>query len=165
MQCLRILAAPPMLAAFLVACAPSAPAPLAFSQSAADASNKAVVDRNYKALAEMYTEDAKLMPPHEPVIEGRPAIREYLHDLFIEQRAPAELDQREVFVAGDYAYRDGILTQPTGNGNAEIGKFVQIWKYSDGAWKLHRTIWNLSGAESPATPDAQPAAGAPKPPS
>jgi ketosteroid isomerase-like protein len=164
MQRLRSLAAFPVLATCLVACAPSAPPPpLTFPQAVADASNKAVVDRNYKALAEMYTEDAKLMPPHEPVIDGRPAIREYLHELFVDKRAPAELDQREVFVAGDYAYRQGILTQATENGNVEIGKFVQIWKFSNGAWKLHRTIWNLSGPETATPETTQPAGAAPKP--
>jgi ketosteroid isomerase-like protein len=164
MATLRALPTVIMLAAALAACAAKETA-IPFSASAAEASEDARKRGDYDALSSMYTEDSKLLPPNSPVIEGRAAIREFLHKLFIDDDVPTELNQREVSVFGNFAYRDGILSQHHNDGTTEIGKFVQLWKYTDGAWKLHRVIWNMNGPDYflPVTPDSAKAVTKPKP--
>jgi ketosteroid isomerase-like protein len=153
-----------MLAAALAACA-AKEAAIPFSQSAAEASEDARKRGDYDALSSMYTEDSKLLPPNSPVIEGRAAIREFLRKLSIDDDVPIELNQREVSVLGIYAYRDGVLSQHHNDGTTEIGKFVQLWKYTDGAWKLHRVIWNMNGPDYflPAASEPTGAVTKPKP--
>jgi ketosteroid isomerase-like protein len=101
--------------------------------------------RGYDKLSTMFTEDAKMMPPDAPVIEGRKAILDFLQDSSSQQSLPTEVDEREQIAAGDYTYRYGFVTQHLLDGSTQTGKFVQLWKNVDGTWKLHRTMWNLSG--------------------
>jgi ketosteroid isomerase-like protein len=105
--------------------------------------------RDDDKASKMFTEDAKLMPPDSPMIEGRAAIRVYLHDLFGGQAVPTELAERDEFTSGVYTFRDGILTQHLVNGSTQIGKFMQVWKYVDGKWEQHRVIWNLNASSQP----------------
>jgi uncharacterized protein (TIGR02246 family) len=161
MSAFRTIAAMSILGAVLTACVakenviPLPPATIEASENARRAGD-------YDALASMYTEDSKLLPPNAAVVEGRAAIREFLRQLFIGEGVPTELDQREVSVFGNFAYRDGVLSQHHKDGTTEIGKFVQLWKYSDGVWRLHRVIWNMNGTDSfqaapePTEPAAKP---------
>jgi ketosteroid isomerase-like protein len=146
MAALRTLVAAAMFVAALTACTLKE-SPVPFSAAAAEASEDARKKGDYEALSSMYTDDAKLLPPNSPIIEGRPAIREFLRKLFIDEGVPLELTQREVSVVGNFAYRDGVLSQHHKDGTTEIGKFVQLWKYTDGDWKLHRVIWNMNGPD------------------
>jgi ketosteroid isomerase-like protein len=161
MTVLRTLAAVTILAATLSACAPKQ-TNIPFSAAAVDASEDARKRGDYEALSSMYTEDGKLLPPNSAVIEGRTAIREFLRKLAIDEDAPIELNQREVVEIGNFAYRDGVLSQHHKDGTTEIGKFVQLWKYSDGVWRLHRVIWNMNGPDYFLPAASEAGAAAPK---
>jgi uncharacterized protein (TIGR02246 family) len=161
MSVFRAVAAISILGAALAACV-SKQTVIPLSPETIEASESARRAGDYDALASMYTEDGKLLPPNASVVEGRTAIREFLRQLFIGEGVPTELDQRELSVFGNFAYRDGILSQHHKDGTTEIGKFVQLWKYTDGVWKLHRVIWNMNGpdyfsvAPEPAEPVTKP---------
>ncbi len=97
------------------------------------------------ALAETYTEDAKVLPPGVPVVEGRAAIRTFFRNLFETRPESADFDEREIVVFGDYTYRQGSYSLPLPDGSIEYGKFIQLWKNVDGTWKLHRSMWSPNG--------------------
>lgn len=101
--------------------------------------------RDADALADVYTEDAKVLPPGAPVVEGRAAIRTFFRNLFESLPEPADFDEREIVVLGNYTYRQGIYSLPLPDGSIEYGKFIQLWKKDDGVWKLHRSMWSPNG--------------------
>lgn len=106
------------------------------------------------ALAALYTEDAKLMPPDADVITGRQGIQQFwqgARDMGIRQ---ATLQVREVQSSGDLAYEVGaamLQIQPEGGQAAAMTvKYLVVWKrQADGAWQLAVDIWN-SNAPQPA---------------
>lgn len=138
----------------LVACGQRKQA-LIFSAEAAQEWEAARANNDAEAIAAIHTEDAQVMPPNAPVVEGRSAIRSYYRNVFETQAVPAKFDEREVIVFGDMTYRQGIYEMELPDGRHEYGKFMQLWKNVDGNWKLHRAMWS-SSEESP--PDASAAA-------
>jgi ketosteroid isomerase-like protein len=139
-----------MSVAVLAGCSQQAPQIQPFDEKISQKFEELMQQHDEEKLSLMYTEDAKLMPPYEPVIEGRLAIRNFWHNAFALEGLPIELDARDRIAAGDYVYRDGVLTFHWKDGRTEIGKFMQFWKYVDGTWKLHRTMWNVSTPMHPA---------------
>jgi uncharacterized protein (TIGR02246 family) len=97
------------------------------------------------AMAAVHTEDAQILPPNAPVVEGRAAIRTYFRNLFEQRNAPAVFDVREIIVFGNFAYRQGIYSVNLADGHTEYGKFIQLWKRHDGVWKIHRQMWSRNG--------------------
>jgi uncharacterized protein (TIGR02246 family) len=97
-----------------------------------------------RALADLYAEDAMLLPPdHEPV-RGREAIGAYWSQGTDEG---LEVTTLAVEVNGDLGYLVGRYNLPaTEEEPADSGKYVMCLKRQrDGAWKLTADIWNQSG--------------------
>ncbi|MDP6823730.1 MAG: DUF4440 domain-containing protein [Dehalococcoidia bacterium] len=100
--------------------------------------------RDVEAFLGFLTDDARMLPPNEPTLEGKPAIREMLEELyalpdFSVIHHPA--DRIVVSQSGDLAYISYAfeLTVPGGEGGSVIekGKDISIYqKQSDGNWKL-----------------------------
>ena len=59
----------------------------------------------------------------------------------------AKLNILEVDQHGDTAIEVGQYTLSSADDQVmDQGKYVVIWKYENGCWKLHRDIWNTSMA-------------------
>jgi uncharacterized protein (TIGR02246 family) len=101
--------------------------------------------RDWDAMAAAYTEDAKVLPPDAPVVEGRAAIRTFFRNLFESRPEAADFDEREIVVLGRFTWRQGIYSVALPDGTVEYGKFVQLWKLENGDWKLHRSMWSPNG--------------------
>jgi uncharacterized protein (TIGR02246 family) len=101
--------------------------------------------------ASLYTQDAVMMPPNSPVVEGRAAIQSWLAKLPV-TIADAEGTAAEVNGAGNFAYVRGTYSmrlevpgvpEPV----AQEGKLLQIYtRQPDGSWLLARDIWNANAA-------------------
>lgn len=140
------------LAIVLTACSRRSEQALIFSSAATQQWEAARANSDAEAIAKLYTEDAQVMPPNAPLVEGRSAIRAYYRNAFESATAPAKYDEREVIVFGDMTYRQGIYELAMPDGRTEYGKFMQLWKNVDGDWKLHRQMWSSSEeAPPPAT--------------
>lgn len=132
----------------------------AFAQSAEQAIEKqldafeAAFDAgDGKALAELYTEDAVLLPPGAERVEGRAKIAEFWQGAMDAGLKDPSLEAVEVVEFDDHAYEVGALsiTAPGDDGEpaSVSGKYMVIWQRGDdGAWRLHRDIWNMSPAPS-----------------
>lgn len=101
------------------------------------------------ALADLYTEDATLLPPDSDMIKGRQGIETFWNGGLQIGIKDAILTTVDVSGSGDLAYEIGKFTltiQPEGQEPIEQkGKYVVVWKQTaDGSWKLHVDIWNSS---------------------
>jgi ketosteroid isomerase-like protein len=108
--------------------------------------------RDADAMAAAYAEDAKVLPPGAPIVEGRAAIRTFFRNLFESRPEPADFDEREIVVLGKYTWRQGIYSVAQADGTVEYGKFIQLWKLENGDWKLYRSMWSPNGPPIPAAP-------------
>lgn len=99
-------------------------------------------------MSELYTEEGMLLPTGSDFIQGKQGIQSFwqaVMDMGIKQ---AQLEIVEVERHGDTAVELGRYT--LGGADQQVldqGKYVVIWKREDGAWKLHRDIWNSSLAQ------------------
>lgn len=103
--------------------------------------------RNFDALDEIYTDQARILPPGAPMISGRAAIKKFWSEMITGTNArSAVLSSIDVIEAGESAVEIGkaVLTvAPPGQSEAQIEvKYVVYWREEDGRWKWHVDIWN-----------------------
>jgi uncharacterized protein (TIGR02246 family) len=142
------------LALASTACQPPAQEPAALSEedvaairAVAESYTEATLANDYAAVAAHYTQDAVLMSPNQPLIDGRAAIQAALEGLpgtvTEYSSTPVEIEGR-----GDLAYARGAFTQARAIvGMAErvrdTAKYLVILrKQPDGSWLLTEVCWN-----------------------
>jgi ketosteroid isomerase-like protein len=121
-------------------------------RKASDEWGRCLLARNFDGLARMYMEDATLMPPNQPAVQGRKAIRQWL-DQF-PRVSHFRIEHEEVDGRDDLAYVRGTYTmtfQPDGAPNPieDTGKFLDIRKkQADGSW-----VWavDMFSSDNPTT--------------
>jgi ketosteroid isomerase-like protein len=105
--------------------------------------SEVVAKKNVSALNEIYTANARILPPGADAVEGREPIKMFW------QQAIAALGVKNVKLTT-------VDAQPLGDGIFEIGKadltlndgqnvpckYVVLWKQENGTWKWHVDIWN-----------------------
>lgn len=103
--------------------------------------------RNFAALDDVYTGNARILPPGAPMISGRDAIKKFWSDLVVSANAQsAVLSSVDVMPAGEGVVEIGRATltvQPPGQAAAQMEvKYVVYWRPEAGLWKWHVDIWN-----------------------
>ena len=125
------------------------------SKQAIEEANKKVVAawaaNNTGALLPLLSDDVVLMPPNQPVVAGKAAVKAWFEGMLQQFRTSgvdATID--EIAVSGDLAIDRGsyrwTLT-PVGGGSdvTMVGGYVVVWRaQADGSWKFAREIWNSS---------------------
>ena len=103
----------------------------------------AVERKNYPELATLYTNDAKVLAPDAPIVTGRKAIEDFWREAAgALGLVGATLKTLDLEVAGDTAYEVGQAALKLSSGGATV-KYMVVWRRGDdGAWRLHRDIWN-----------------------
>jgi len=103
-------------------------------------------------LAEFYTDDGMLIPPDEPIVQGKQAIGEWYENEF--KKAPPienpkvtlediEVSGNMAFLRGDFIlkFKGQTIDEPT----IQNLRFISIWrKQPDGDWKFYCDIWNTN---------------------
>ncbi len=130
-----------------------APEDTAEVRQAIEAINKQFADAvkrgDAAAVAALYTEDARLLPPNGPMIVGREAIQNSEQsDFDAGVSGDLQLTTLEVGVVRDLAYEIGeyahTIQPDEGEAIKDQGKYVVVWKRENGEWKLDVDIWNSS---------------------
>ena len=105
------------------------------------------------ALANLYAENAVLMPPGAPAVHGRAAIR-----AFLAADSAASAKAGMVFhlgagtdggVNGNIGWVSGTYTVTDKSGKTvDAGKYLSVSKKEGGKWLYLRDTWNSDGAPS-----------------
>lgn len=108
---------------------------------------EAAREENADALATIYAEDAVMLPPGAPPIEGKTKIRSLFAGQFAKLEATYNFSTQELVIADNWAYRWGNyeISAETAEGKKVEAKdkFIEIWKRgADGEWLISRDIWN-----------------------
>ena len=96
------------------------------------------------ALSLIYTDDAELLVPEAPPINGRAAIAQAWRGFIGSGGNRVRVEVREVQDNGDWAFEVGSFTASAHAGALlNSGKYIVIWKrQSNGTWKTCRDIFN-----------------------
>ena len=112
---------------------------------------KAANLKDAATIANLYTEDATLLPPGSPPVKGRASIRAFWQAFFDAGASDAKVRVVEVASeGGDLAYEIGAfeanMPQPQGGTARAEGKYVVVWKRQpDGTIKMVADIFNVNG--------------------
>ena len=103
---------------------------------------------NGAGVAELYTEDAALMPPGAARLDGREAIQQFWQGMLDAGVRDISVATQEVEEAGDSAVEVGTISATApGDGDARValtGKYIVVYRRDGGGnWRLHRDIWNF----------------------
>lgn len=105
------------------------------------------------AVANMYTIDARLLPPNSAMVEGRANIQKFWQGAITAGLKMVSLDPMTVETQGNIAVEVGryTATAPGAGGatSTDKGKYVVVWKRQGGNWKLSVDIFN---SDMPASP-------------
>jgi len=97
------------------------------------------------ALAALYTQDGKLLPPSSDVVAGTAAIQGFWQNVMEAGVARAQLTTEEAMGFDDTAFEVGRYSLYDSAGNTiGQGKYIVIWKKTEDGWRLYRDIWNSS---------------------
>jgi ketosteroid isomerase-like protein len=96
-----------------------------------------------------YSDDAQILPPRHPPIEGKPAIAAFFQ-ANIDKYISFGNDTTWSVVKGDIAIEQGIynIRNVRVGENVEAGKYIRVWKKVNGAWKLYRDMFSPDSGQS-----------------
>jgi uncharacterized protein (TIGR02246 family) len=104
--------------------------------------------KDAEAAAALYTEDAVLIPPGEPLVRGRKAIEEYWRAA-IESGGVrnVSVETMDALSSGSLGYETGsfVLTAngPDGEAAVDSGRYIELLRREpDGRWLSTHGIWN-----------------------
>ena len=96
-------------------------------------------------IAATYAEDGQILPPNMEIMGGREAIQSFwlgVHEMGI---TDGSLETVELSGNGDSAWEVGKYTLKSADGTLiDAGKYIVVWKQTNGVWQWHRDIWNSS---------------------
>ena len=104
-------------------------------------------------------DDVLFMPPGEPPVRGRDAVRKWMTGFLTQYRTKSlTLADREVRVDSSWAVELGTFEwtlEPMAGGSAVVdrGNYMQVWQLQgDTAWRFAREVYNSSVPPAPVAP-------------
>jgi uncharacterized protein (TIGR02246 family) len=107
----------------------------------------AIATGNVDAIAALLAPDVIALPPDGPIVTGREAVRQFWASTIREHGVTScQIITDHLDTVSDMASEVGhatmTMTAPDGKSETARIKYVVVWKRVDGAWLLHRDIWN-----------------------
>lgn len=97
------------------------------------------------AIADLYTEDAMLLPAGSDFVKGREAIRQYWQSAMDAGIRSVRLTILEIEDYAETAVTTGEYTLSSADGQPkDNGKYMVVWKQQGHDWKMYRDIWTTS---------------------
>jgi len=94
-------------------------------------------------LASLYTDDARLLPPNGPLVQGKAAIEKTFHDMLGSGGVKGTLHGLETMAAGDIGYSTGTYEMTDAQGSVlERGKYIGVFRKVGNEWKYSNDTWN-----------------------
>jgi len=150
---------PQLLLFFILACSAEQESTLTAEEDIAaitavsSARAQAFNESDAQGIAIHFTEDAILMAPSAPAMQGREAVAAYYQSIFDEYEPVLESYYEEVEVSGDMAYGRGeakVTLTPRNGGptTTSTSKYLNILqRQPDGSWQTTHDVWNGNEAE------------------
>ena len=99
--------------------------------------------RNIAALDDVYTANARILPPGAEMVSGRENIKNFWKGAIESMNVSAvKLETVDFQAAGDTGIEIGRATLMFSGAPDVTVKYVVVWKQEDGKWKWHIDIWN-----------------------
>jgi ketosteroid isomerase-like protein len=98
-----------------------------------------------------YADDAQILPPRHPAIEGKTAIAAFFQ-ANIDKYISFGNDSTWSVVKGNFAIEQGtynVRNVRVGE-DVETGKYIRVWKKINGGWKLYRDMFSPDSGQSSA---------------
>ena len=115
-----------------------------------------------KAVAALYAEDALLLPPGAPGVNGRAAILAFFTKDIAGSKAAGAVFvvdlKTDVGVSGNMAWESGNYKVTANGAVVENGKFLSVSRKKGGKWLYIRDTWNADPPPAPPAPAAAPPA-------
>lgn len=100
---------------------------------------------NAAGIANLYTDEGMLLPTGMDVVKGKQAIQDFWQGAMRMGIKEVKLETEEVQPCENMAIEMGnYILSGEGASLVDKGKYIVIWQKQDGAWKLHKDIWNTS---------------------
>ena len=111
-------------------------------------------DHDAAAVSKLYASDGAMMAPGAPIAQGQSALEKAWGGLMQTPGFGLTFKADKIVVAsgGDMALDQGtyLLSIAGPNGpTKDVGKYVVVWRYIDGQWKVAADIFNTDGASAP----------------
>src|SRR4029079_405967 len=108
---------------------------------------KAFNGKDVPQLLGIYTENSVFMPPNQPIIRGRDALKTFYDELFAAGATNLKMDVTEVSGHGPLAYESGtyemdVKPKPGAGVEHDRGKYLFILRRMNNTWRLEYTVWN-----------------------
>ena len=128
---------------FITACGQSAPSTdTAGIEAGSDAWEAALNAKDIDALVNLYTEDARLLPPGGEMTVGHDGVRAAFGAM-IDAGQSGVTTIVEATVSGDVGYIVGTFTLEAGGEQLGTGKYIETWhRGADGKWLIANDIFN-----------------------
>jgi uncharacterized protein (TIGR02246 family) len=120
-------------------------------EGATAALHQALRANDLETLMSYVAEDVVFMPPGEPPVRGRDAVRTWMRAFLAQYQTSAlTLADRDVMVGSGWAVELGTFEwrlQPAAGGSpvTDRGNYMQVWKEQpDKTWRFAREVYNSS---------------------
>ncbi len=114
--------------------------------------SSAAGSKNLDKTVSFYSEDALVLPPNEPAVTGKDAIRKlwggFLDSLTNIRWKPTRIEMAN---SGEMAVLTGIYETTMKDGSKDHGKYCEIWKQRDGTWKCAIDMFSSDLPPAPVT--------------
>lgn len=136
--------------ALVAGCAAPGAQPSAELAAAAEVWEELFNTGDVDGLTNLYSENARFLPPNGEMRQGHDAIRADMQAL-MDTGLAIDLATVEAIAAGDLGYRIGTFTLSTPDGYvADRGKYIEVWRQIGGEWKIAGDAYNSDLAAGPA---------------
>lgn len=117
-----------------------------------DRFERAVADGDGDALAELYTNTGRLLPPNEAAVNGKDAIRDYWSGFVANSGINGiELTNSEFYFADGLVTEIGAWAVSVDGEVVDSGRAMLVWGQVGDEWLMHRDMWS---SERPAMTSA-----------
>jgi uncharacterized protein (TIGR02246 family) len=107
---------------------------------------KAFNDKDVAQILGIYAENCVFMPPHQPIIRGKDALKTFYDDMFKAGATNLKLEPTEVSGHGPLAYQSGTYEMDykpaAGAATHDRGKYLFVLRRLNDTWRYEYTVWN-----------------------
>lgn len=107
---------------------------------------KAFNDKDVAQVLGLYAENSVFMPPNQPIIRGKDALKTFYDDMLKSGATNLKLNVGEVSGHGPLAYQSGTYEMDykpaSGPVTHDRGKYLFVLRRLNDSWRYEYTVWN-----------------------